>query len=56
MIDLYQLPWHEVLLRKYEGEEVSAASYAVVPDLITLDEDGNTRTQCDSSCYSDCKI
>jgi len=46
-VELYQLSWCEVPLRKYEGEEVSAPSSAAVPELVNLDEDENTRAQCD---------
>ena len=43
--ELYQLPWREVSLRKYEREEVPAAFSVVLPELVTLDEDGNIRTR-----------
>ena len=54
--ELYQLPWHEVPLRKYEGEEVPVGFFVVVPELVILDEDENTRAQCDPSSCSNCKI
>ena len=44
-VELYQVPWHEVLLRKYEREEVPAAYSAAVPELVTQDEDENTHAQ-----------
>jgi len=36
--ELYQLPLHEVLLKKNEGEKVPAASSAAVSETVTLDE------------------
>ena len=38
-IELYQLAWREILLKKYEGEKVLAAFSGIVPELVTLVED-----------------